>query len=99
MPVKSPGPGVYNVSSSTQVLSRGRRVADFSFGSAPRSAGSRLYVSRQHAQADGSTILSPGPGAYDHGSIELSQVTSRFAKAPNAAFGTSSRFNQTYMTF
>ncbi|KAJ9528468.1 hypothetical protein QJQ45_020361 [Haematococcus lacustris] len=105
---QSPGPGVYNVSSTTQVLSRGRRVADFSFGSAPRSAGSRLYVSRQHAQADGSTILSPGPGAYDHGSIELSQapsgadvaqVTSRFAKAPNAAFGTSSRFNQTYMTF
>ncbi len=65
----------------------------------PALGGPQLYISSQHAQAEGTGIDSPGPGAYDHNTVELADVTSRYRKPAAAAFGTSARFKSGVMTF
>lgn len=53
---------------------------------------SQVFISRQHAEAEGMGLDSPGPGAYDHNQKELAEFTSKFKKPAAAVFSSGPRF-------
>ncbi len=83
---------------SASRLSPVRRTPDIKFGSGSRQEN-RTFISKLHAEAEGSGRDSPGPTAYNHGQVELASVTSRYRRPPSTAFSTSPRFKMTCMTF
>mmetsp|Transcript_9744 Transcript_9744/g.20781 ORF Transcript_9744/g.20781 Transcript_9744/m.20781 type:complete len:577 (-) Transcript_9744:1287-3017(-) len=94
---QSPGP-VYDVGASVLRLSNVKEMPHLKFSTAGRQTVKKVYISRQHAEAEGLGQDSPGPGAYEHHNVELADVTSRYRKPASAVFSTSERFKSNYMT-
>ncbi|GAX81632.1 hypothetical protein CEUSTIGMA_g9060.t1 [Chlamydomonas eustigma] len=92
-----PGP-VYDTSTVTKLAGK-KELPHFKFGTADRGVGPKLYISRQHGEAEGLGIDSPGPGAYDVNYKDVAEVTSRYSKAANSAFSMGPRFEAKYSTF
>ena len=60
---------------------------------------SKMFISHQHAAADGAGLDSPGPCNYNFHNQDLAVVTSKFKKSGGIRFGSSQRFKINYNTF
>ena len=93
--VEGPGP-VYDTSAAN--LSGSRSPPRVRMPVSRRETTSKVFISRQHSQADGQGLDSPGPGMYDS-DVDVGQTTSKFERARSATFSTSDRFKSNVSTF